>query len=85
MIRAAIIERPTSPLSTIQAYLPGNYDAVQQESDGSIVISGVDSCGWTLDDYVIPRLASGMHFAREIDLDAVVEAVDRAYDAVHGS
>jgi hypothetical protein len=84
MLRAAIIERPTSPLSTIQAYLPGNYSAVTQ-ADGSVLIFGQDSCGWTLDDYVIPRLASGLHFAREIALDSIVEAVDRAYDAVHGS
>jgi hypothetical protein len=30
------------------------------------LIGGRDSCGWTLDDYVIPRLASGMYFAEEV-------------------
>jgi hypothetical protein len=77
MLRAAIIERPTSPLSTIQAYLPGNYEAVAQ-NDGSILVYGQDNAGWTLDGYVIPRLASGLHFAREVDLDPIVQAVDHA-------
>jgi hypothetical protein len=32
------------------------------------VIAGEDVAGWMLDDYVIPRLASGLIFANEIDL-----------------
>jgi hypothetical protein len=35
---------------------------------GHVVIQGRDSHGWTLDDYVIPRLQSGLHSAWEIDL-----------------
>lgn len=35
---------------------------------GYVVIEGRDSHGWTLDDYVIPRLQSGLHAAWEIDL-----------------
>lgn len=34
----------------------------------SFVIEGSDSAGWTLDDYVIPRYASGLIQAEEIDL-----------------
>jgi hypothetical protein len=37
-------------------------------STREFVIQGEDNAGWTLDDYVIPRLASGLHFAKEIDL-----------------
>lgn len=33
------------------------------------VIEGRDNAGWTLDGYVIPRLASGLHFANEVGLD----------------
>ena len=51
-------------LSVVQEYLPSNYEAVEQ--DGEIVIFGRDSAGWTLDDYVIPRLASGMIYATEV-------------------
>lgn len=37
----------------------------------SIVCAGIawldeDHAGWSLDGYVIPRLASGMHFAEEV-------------------
>jgi hypothetical protein len=53
-----------SSLETIQRYLPGNYEAVQTQY--GIFIIGYDNAGWTLDDYVIPRLASGLHTAREI-------------------
>ena len=36
--------------------------------DGQTVIAGRDVAGWTLDAYVIPRLASGLYFAAEVDL-----------------
>lgn len=42
----------------------GYYDGWYQQV--RLVIRGYDSCGWTLDGYVIPRLASGMHFAEEV-------------------
>lgn len=60
------------------AYLPDNYAIVWQgrveaykraehEVDG-FVIAGRDVAGWTLDDYVIPRYASGLIGCHEIDL-----------------
>jgi hypothetical protein len=62
--RHAVINGQVDRLETIRRYLPSNYFA---DSDGgSVFIHGVDSAGWTLDDYVIPRLASGMYYAREI-------------------
>jgi hypothetical protein len=33
-----------------------------------VVVSGEDRYGWTLDDYVIPRLGSGCYGCQEIDL-----------------
>lgn len=55
--------------SQVRAYLPGNYKVVTVGADernfASVVIAGQDSAGWTLDGYVIPRLASGMIFAKE--------------------
>jgi hypothetical protein len=72
MTRYALIA--TSPKSerysrdgAITAYLPGNYRVIAV-LDGCTVIGGEDNAGWTLDDYVIPRLASGLIFAQEIDL-----------------
>jgi hypothetical protein len=49
----------------VRAYLPSNYTARQDES-GATLIEGTDNAGWTLDGYVIPRLASGMIFATEV-------------------
>jgi len=50
-------------LETVRSYLPANYTAMQTP-DG-VLISGQDSHGWTLDGYVIPRLASGLIVAEE--------------------
>jgi hypothetical protein len=33
------------------------------------VIEGRDASGWTLDGYVLPRLASGLIFGEEVGLD----------------
>ena len=51
-------------------YLPSNYRVVYAVSrDGrlEVVISGRDDAGWTMDDYVIPRLASGL---MRVEVDA---------------
>jgi hypothetical protein len=53
----------------VRAYLPDNYRLVSSEDepyfDGTRIIEGEDVAGWTLDGYVIPRLASGMIACRE--------------------
>jgi len=64
LIRQAIIEGKANDLQVIRQYMPGNYTASRQGDD--VIIQGTDNAGWTLDDYVIPRLASGLYFAREI-------------------
>ena len=46
-------------------YLPGNQ-AGKTSNAMRIVIRGYDIAGWTLGDYVIPRLASGMIVATEV-------------------
>jgi hypothetical protein len=66
----------SGPLQTIARYLPANYTAQPTASGDAVLISGEDNAGWTLDDYVIPRLASGLYFAREISAeDAATLAV----------
>lgn len=52
------------PVERVAAYLPANYTA--SETDDGVLIVGRDVAGWTLDDYVIPRLASGLMFATEV-------------------
>ena len=44
--------------------LPSNYE--QERLADAVFITGQDSYGWTLDEYVIPRLGSGLICAEEI-------------------
>lgn len=62
--RHAVVQGQHERLDTIRRYLPANYTA---DSDGTdVFIHGVDRAGWTLDGYVIPRLASGLYHAKEV-------------------
>ena len=49
----------------IAAYLPHYYKVVEV-TESETIIEGEDFHGWTLDGYVIPRLASGWYFCEEI-------------------
>ncbi len=55
----------TQEVDRLKAYLPANYEVAEVTPDG-VIIEGEDFAGWTLDEYVIPRLASGLIFGREI-------------------
>lgn len=57
-----------SDIETIERYMPGNYTAVK--INGAIYIIGEDYAGWTMEHYVLPRLASGLHFATELKVGA---------------
>jgi len=60
----------------IAAYLPANYEVVGRaylmdgpasiKPDVCFLIEGVDDHGWSLHEYVIPRLASGLIWAEEV-------------------
>lgn len=60
----------------LEAYLPSNYKVLVSQAieDGVVfIIGGEDNAGWTLDEYVIPRLGSGLIFAEEIENYAEVD------------
>ena len=62
-------EHAVRTLSSVKDYLPNNYSAYicEDEPDSEcVMIEGYDDRGWTLDGYVIPRLASGLIVAKEI-------------------
>jgi hypothetical protein len=63
-VRWAIVRRHANKVEAIVRYMPSNYTVRVQGDD--VLISGIDNAGWTLDGYVIPRLASGLYFAEEI-------------------
>jgi hypothetical protein len=52
---------------TVGAYLPANYQVTHLDAE-FVYIAGEDRAGWTLDAYVIPRLASGLHLCEEVAL-----------------
>lgn len=51
----------------LERFLPSNYRVVEQLGDARWIIAGRDHAGWTLDDYVLPRLASGSIYGRELE------------------
>ena len=67
--RAMVTPGKVNMLPQIQNYLPHNYEAyyTPDEYGAYILIEGYDNAGWTLDGYVIPRLSSGLIYAKEID------------------
>ena len=80
--RVAVVLDDAISEEHVQNYLPQGYNAkiehVGKELHESrrslrIVIRGYDIAGWTLDDYVIPRLASGMIVATEVFATEVFE------------
>jgi hypothetical protein len=64
--RYALVQGQADKVETIRRYLPSNFTCGAVGED--VLISGVDHAGWTLDGYVIPRLASGLIRAQEVTL-----------------
>ena len=63
-VRMARLLHDKTTKEEVEAFLPDNYAAVVL-ADGLHIV-GSDRAGWTLDGYVIPRLASGLIFAEEV-------------------
>lgn len=72
MVRVALVSSPSIDIDRVRAYMPANYTAVavadrrDPPEQLAVLIVGEDNAGWTLDGYVIPRLASGMIYAAEL-------------------
>jgi hypothetical protein len=64
--RGAVVRGLNINATTVAAYLPSNYRVVASD-DESVTIEGEDVAGWTLNDYVLPRLASGLMFGTEVE------------------
>jgi hypothetical protein len=68
--RYAIVKNASSE-QQLAAYLPANYRIEKDDGppwggeESDFLIAGEDVAGWTLDGYVIPRLASGLIWATE--------------------
>jgi hypothetical protein len=44
----------------LMAYMTGNYTAIDQGAGENALVVGIDRAGWTMEDYIIPRLGSGV-------------------------
>jgi hypothetical protein len=60
----------------VAEYLPDNYRVLGGVRYGSnnviaVLVGGVDRAGWTLDEYVLPRLASGLLWGEEVVQEVV--------------
>lgn len=65
-MRYAVV-RGAESLAVIADYLPGNYHVLHKDPNGAgVIVGGEDDHGWTLEDYVIPRLQSGLMQATEV-------------------
>ena len=72
--RAEIMGKPWGQgtlTEAVEAYLPRGYHVVagsEHKFAGAwrVIIEGEDYAGWTLEGYVLPRLASGLYFGKEI-------------------
>jgi hypothetical protein len=67
-MRFAVVRSNSSDkIDSIKALLPANYQVMRISPDGEgVLIGGVDDHGWSMEEYVIPRLGSGMIAAREV-------------------
>lgn len=63
-MRTAFIRDRAREVDVIRRYLPSNYIAFTWGT--GVWIEGNDVAGWTMNDYVIPRLASGGFYASEM-------------------
>lgn len=66
IIRQAGIGQEELDRGRVTAFLPRNFTARVINAD-TVAIDGYDHFGWTLEDYVIPRLASGSIWAEKLD------------------
>lgn len=66
-MRYAVVKFATP--AVVAQYLPGNYVVVGYINDSDVLIRGEDEAGWTLDGYVIPRLASGLYSCEEVSIN----------------
>jgi hypothetical protein len=65
--RAVVIGFGATP-EVIAHYLPSNYRVIEFLEHDKVLIEGTDRMGWTLEDYIIPRLASGWYVCKEVEV-----------------
>lgn len=72
-IRYAVVSTKRDSAESISRYLPANYRIIADQRD-QVIVAGTDNAGWTMDGYVLPRLASGLIAGHEITDPAEIQA-----------
>ena len=70
-IKAGRVSKTSASKDKLERYLPSNYNVAGESvnrwtGEEYWIIEGVDNAGWTWEDYVKPRLASGLIFVQDI-------------------
>jgi hypothetical protein len=73
IMRSAIIHTDAKP-RRLAAYLPSNYQTIIHQH--TLYVVGTDKAGWTLDGYVLPRLASGSIYGTETTDQSTIDALE---------
>lgn len=79
--KTAAVVSGVGTAEAVARYLPANYKIViAAEGNGRVLamVEGTDEAGWTLDDYVLPRLASGLYVGAEMDANTAYLVVSGA-------
>lgn len=73
LVRGNPWSKDDSLAASVNRYLPSNYRVDRTTvppsewgGAGEVLVVGHDVAGWTLDGYVLPRLASGMYYGEEV-------------------
>lgn len=69
--RRALVQGKDLDADRLARYLPANYRVIEElptpdSRTKAFLIEGEDEAGWTLNAYVIPRLASGLIGCEEV-------------------
>lgn len=63
----------------IAKFLPHNYEVVASMGEYTL-IGGIDDSGWTMQDYVIPRLRSGLMGCNEVKDPTVIDMLNKVWE-----
>ena len=59
-IRLVTVDPDRTTKDEVARYLPSNFKIIGTTENGRFIVAGRDVAGWTVEDYIIPRLASGL-------------------------
>ena len=60
----------------VSNYLPSNFEVIGFTlGQDALIVAGIDNHGWTVDEYVIPRLGSGLIHAERLEHNETISVL----------